>query len=507
FGPLGLASNTGVLRASGGDTGYLRYDTYARVIDENHAVGYTAGDFITQALPWSRSVRMGGVQASRAFRVRPDLVTMPLPTFAGETAVPTSVDLFVNGYRQQSASVQPGRFVLDNIPVVNGAGQATIVTTDAVGRQISTTLPFYVSATLLKPGLLDFSAEVGALRRNYGLRNFDYGPTAASGVARYGLLRSLTIEGHAEAARGLGMAGLGVAWSPRRMGIITASAAASRTDALSGSQWAVGYEYNTQRFSLAVQHEQRGGSYRDLGDFGTTSGSGARRMDRVIGGMSLGLSGSLSVAYFDGKTLGQPDSRIATASYQRGLGRRATLLATIDHDFERRSTGAQLRIAVPFGRNSVGGGVTYADGRTRTEVDFARSMPSQGGLGVDAGVAVDQRGETFGQGTVTWRNNDVQVQAGAATAAGQSSAWTSATGSIIAMDRSVFTANRVSDAFAVVNTGQRGVGVFYENQRVGATDKRGRLFVPHVISYQNATYAIDALALSADQVADAVKLQ
>ena len=87
FGPFGTLSNDGTLRAvqGGGSSaprGYLRYDTRYRHVDEDHALAFTAGDLITQSLPWTTSVRMGGFQIARDYRVRPDLLTMPLPSFA-----------------------------------------------------------------------------------------------------------------------------------------------------------------------------------------------------------------------------------------------------------------------------------------------------------------------------------------------------------------------------------------------------------------------------------------
>ena len=57
------------------------------------------------------------------------------------------------------------------MPYINGAGEATVVTTDAQGRQVVTSLPFYVSNTLLARGLSDFDLSVGRLRDDYGLRN------------------------------------------------------------------------------------------------------------------------------------------------------------------------------------------------------------------------------------------------------------------------------------------------------------------------------------------------
>ncbi|WP_353462585.1 fimbria/pilus outer membrane usher protein, partial [Pseudomonas aeruginosa] len=117
-------------------------------------------------------VRMGGFRFARNFGVRPDLVTYPLLRFDGQAAVPSTVDLFINGYKASSADLQPGPFAISNVPYINGAGEATVVTTDAQGRQVVTSLPFYVSNTLLARGLSDFDLSVGRLRDDYGLRNF-----------------------------------------------------------------------------------------------------------------------------------------------------------------------------------------------------------------------------------------------------------------------------------------------------------------------------------------------
>jgi len=183
FDSWGTLSNTGQYRRTlSGDAvgtlnnGYLRYDTTWRYSDDERLLTYEAGDLVSGALPWSSSVRLGGVQLSRDFGVRPDLVTYPLPQFAGEAAVPSSVDLFINGYKSSSADLQPGPYTLTNIPFINGAGEAVVVTTDALGRQVSTTVPFYVTSSLLQKGLSDFSVAAGTLRRDYGLKDFGYGP-------------------------------------------------------------------------------------------------------------------------------------------------------------------------------------------------------------------------------------------------------------------------------------------------------------------------------------------
>lgn len=509
FGGFGTFSNTGTMRISGGNTssGYLRFDTRYRLIDEVHAIAMTAGDLITQSLPWASSVRLGGFQISRDFQVRPDLLTMPLPSFAGQTAVPSTVDLFVNGYKQQSAEVVPGRFVLDNLPVVNGAGQATIVTTDAVGRQVATTVPFYVASELLRQGLVDGSFEAGLLRRGYGIRSFDYGAAAASGTIRYGLNRRLTIEGHGEATRGLQLLGGGVTVQPGLWGVVDIAAAASHRNGRADHQVSVGYSYNSRVFGFAAQHLERSSGYRDLGSFNLYTLQSTRRSDRLILTAALPGQGSVGIAFIDARTLDRTRMRLASFSWSRPIGRLANLFLGADHDFVRRTTSAQVRVLIPFGRGSISAGASRNDARgTLGQLDYQRSIPSNGGLGIAASVANTGGGSAFGQATAEWRGRTMDVQAGGAFAGRRGSLWAGATGTLVMLDRQVYAANQVSDAFAVVSTdGVANVPISYENQNIGVTDKHGRLFVPSITAYHPGRFGLDPLALDAGLSAPVVE--
>jgi outer membrane usher protein len=55
----------------------------------------------------------------------------------------------------------------------------------------------------------------------------------------------------------------------------------------------------------------------------------------------------------------------------------------------------------------------------------------------------------------------------------------------------MFLANRVDDAFAVVETGVQGLEVFHENRPVGRTDSRGRAFIPGLRAHDKNKIAID----------------
>lgn len=82
------------------------------------------------------------------------MITYPLPQFKGQAALPSTVDLLINGQKANSSDVQSGPFILNNVPFINGKGEAVIVTTDSVGRQVATSVPFYISNTLLKTGVI-----------------------------------------------------------------------------------------------------------------------------------------------------------------------------------------------------------------------------------------------------------------------------------------------------------------------------------------------------------------
>ncbi|WP_156680824.1 fimbria/pilus outer membrane usher protein [Sphingomonas profundi] len=499
FGRLGSLSNTGVVRVGAlGRNGYVRFDTRFRQVDEARALAFTAGDLITQALPWTTAARVGGLQLARNFRVRPDLITVPLPSFAGQATVPSGVDLFVNGYRQQQqVDVAPGRFVLDSVPVVNGAGEARIVTTDAVGRQIATVIPFYVAPELLRPGLTDFSVEAGALRRGYGVRAFDYGRLLASASLRHGATPRLTIEAHGETAGGMVEGGLGAAWSPGLWGAVHGSLAVSRRQGMTGTQLAVGYAYASRRFSVGVEHIQRSGAFADVASFDLRTWRGRMRIDRVSGSLVLGGIGSVGLAYIDSRTRDGRRARLASTSLSMPVGRRLSVFGAVDYDFDARSASAQLRLVLPFGRNgTAGAGLSRQPGGVlRGQVNVSRSVPTEGGLGLSADAAVDGRGTFAGQASGIWRAQSHQLEAGYARAPGGSSTWIGASGSVAMLDGGIFLANALPDAFAVVSTGTPKVKVLYENQLIGRTGGSGRLFVPRVTAYHPGRFAIDALDL------------
>lgn len=507
FDGFGVISNMGVYTryfGSGGEFGnrrqdrYMRYDTYWRYNDQDDMLGYQLGDFVSGSLNWSNAVRMGGLRFSRNFAVRPDLVTYPLLNFSGDAAVPSAVDLFINGARASSNQLQPGPFTLSNVPYINGAGQATVVTTDALGRQVTTSLPFYVSNTLLAPGLSDFDLSVGKLRRDYGVRNFSYGAAAASGIYRYGVSQHLTLSAHGESASGLKLAGAGADIGVGLLGTLSLAATHSDSSDGNGQQYLAGYSYYSRNFGIALQRIQRVGDYTDLSSLDSKFRL-ARRSDQATGTVSLGKLGTLGAGYFDIRADDGSRTRLLNLSYNRALWGSSSVYLSINKELGGNDYSALLQLVIPLGQNGmINMGVTRdTQNRYSGRAMWSRAVPSQGGMGWNVGYGAGA--QHYQQADLTWRTQSMQLQGGLYGERGDYTRWADLSGSLVWMDNAVFASNQVNDAFVVVNTqGFENVPVRYENQLMGHTDDNGHLLVPWVASYYPAKFAIDTLQLPAN---------
>ncbi|RLM24906.1 fimbrial assembly protein [Brenneria alni] len=503
FSDYGILSNTGIYNittgnsASGRRDGYRRYDTYWRYSESERMLTYQVGDLISNSLTWSNSVRMGGVRISRNFNLRPDIVTYPLLQYSGSAAVPSTVDLFINGYKANSSTLNPGPFTLTNTPYLNGAGEATVITTDVQGRQVSTTIPFYVSNTLLRTGLSDFDLSIGVLRQDYGFRNESYSSAPAfSGIYRYGLTNWLTLSTHAEAIQDLYLAGVGTDFTVGRWGTLSSSYSQSEKEA-SGQQYTVGYSYYTQRIGLNVQHSKRSAEYRDLTVVDNKSHLSRQNNQATLSSQLFGQgNGTVGIGYFDIQSFDRSRVKLLNVSYTRQLWKGSSVYAAFNKTLGENGYSAQIQLVIPFGsNNTVNTGVQRnANGDYSSRIGITRSTPTYGGFGWNLAYAAGKN--PYQQGSLSWRGPYNLLQGGVYGNEGNTTQWGEASGSLIYMDGALFPSNRINDAFIVVDTeGYAGVPVKYENQLVGATNKRGHLLVPWVTSNYPARVEIDPLPL------------
>ncbi|MBV9653576.1 MAG: fimbrial biogenesis outer membrane usher protein [Acetobacteraceae bacterium] len=519
FSPYGVF-DSGFLTYAGAGTTFSSANTVTRLgttytySDADSLRRYRLGDVITGALDWTRPVRLGGIQLATDFQMRPDLITFPLPTLAGTVAVPSTIDVLVNGTRQFSSQVEQGPFAIPQLPVVTGQGNVSMVITDPVGRQVVENLPYYASSNLLAEGLSSLSFEAGSVRLNYGLRSNDYQGEAASASGRYGLTDDVTVEGHAEGTSQLGMGGAGGAVAIGSLGVLSFSGAGSHSFGQSGYQLGVGFQHQTQGISLSASTLRASQSFRDIAAvYGQPSPS---QITHLSVGFPLGDFGSLALAYsvidqsaranFRGtpiqaraasNALGflfpvTEHARLLTGSWSKTLFGRLSVYATAYKDLSHsQSLGAFLGISLPFGsRDSVSASAAYTGSGFTPQVQSQRSVRDVGDLGWQA--VSSYAGSPQAWADVDYKSPWALLDVGAARAGSSNAARAGAQGSLAFADGGLFAANTITDSFAVIDTGEAtDVGVQQDNRSIGRTNGSGQLLVPDLRSFQENRIGID----------------
>ncbi|MGF6295112.1 fimbria/pilus outer membrane usher protein [Paraburkholderia youngii] len=489
----------------------IRLDTSWQLDFPGSMVTVTLGDAFNGALSWTRTMRFGGLRISRNFDLQPYRVTVPLASFVGETAVPSLVDLYINGVRQAQGPVAPGQFQVVGAPVITGAGTAQIVVTDITGQRRVVSIPFYNSANLLQKGLSDWSFEVGALRLDYGIRSFSYADNAMfSGSGRYGVTDYLTLEAHGETSHGLTMGGVGAAVRLGQAGVVSASFAASNYGHQRGQQYGAGYQWQGYGFSINLATLRRNDAFVDIG---TLEGSTLPlSSSQAFVGWNVGR-GQLGASFVRQSYQDLPSASYAGLSWSQSFGRFGYFSVGANRDLEGHGgTSAFAYWSLPLGNRVQTWASAVHQGRGNTAtVGAARDVPGdadgwgwrvQGSAGEDAGGQAEISQLTrFGE----WR---VGGQYLANQSAGNSTAYADVTGGLLLMQGHLFPMRRVYDAFALVSTdGIAGVPVKLENRLVGSTDDHGLLLVTPLNAWQNNDLSIDPRALPADVRVERVRMQ
>jgi outer membrane usher protein len=490
FGGFGNISANTVYRNYG--SGNINSDSYSRsgltVLELTYARdnpeqmrSVRVGDIITSPGMHGRALRVGGVQVGTNFSTRPELVTHPLPDFYGETAIPTAVELYVNGRLTQRQEVQPGSYVLEDVPVVNRFGQMQVVATDVLGRQQVFSQDFFVVPELLRTGLSEYSFSAGALREKFAIENFQYGDFVTTATWRYGLRDNLTVAGHGEISNQYAMLGGNGHYASANGGIFNAGLGFSNSDMGAGARWQLGYRKLSGLFNFSVAVS---GTTDKLDVLGSIVRPAKFQLVSTVG-KNFYENGSLGLSLVHQDFHSRPSLSIASASYSISLQRFLTISAHLSYvRSDRDDLSAGIRFSMPFGEHhSTSGGFTAGPNDQRIDAEINRALPVGNGFGYHiAAGALDGK---FVDAGVIAQNEIGTYRLDVRDAEAYGSTWQIGTsGSVAYLSGLTKLTRQVNDAFAVVNVGDiEGVRVYAENQEIGRTNRNGQIFVPGLRPY------------------------
>ena len=544
FSPYGTFEQSAIIRSIPDQAAdVIRLDTSFLYSDQERMITYRAGDAINGGLGWSRPIRFGGLQAQSNFALRPDLITMPLPTLGGTAAVPSTIDVYVNNIKTFSQDVGAGPFSLSNVPIVSGAGNAQLVIRDPSGHETKTTVPFYASPNLLAPGLTSWSLDAGLPRLSFGSTADTYVQSpVGSATLRRGIFDGMTAEGHVEAGAGIVNGGIGAVFRIGTFGVAATALSTSTGLGNPGLQSYFSYETRLFGFNISASSQHTFGVYDDLASatarlqgfpisdalnvYGlfnylpssyfsylpptslTTKSlsvySNARApqaLDRITISAPLPFDARSSVSTSFVRLLDDAGnlSKILTGSYSRSLPYDASLYATVFRDFgTTKNTGMFIGLTVPFNEAvSVSTGVSTGQNGTTLSADIVKPLGPQPGS-VGWRIRDAEGASPYREASISYRSNYGTIQVGANQNRENGGGLVELRGSIATMSGGVFFSNWIDDGFAVVNAGAPGLEVFHDNRPVGVTDARGMLLVPTLRSYQKNKITIDPSYLPID---------
>lgn len=469
-----------------------RLDSYYLRDDPINLMRIVVGDTVTDAREWTRQLRYGGIRIGTEFALQPNLLTFPTPALAGSAAVPSNVELLVNGTQRFQTDVGQGPFSISQVPLVTGAGDVTLVIRDPLGIERRVKSSYYVSSRLLRAGLSAWSAEAGAERRDYGLRSFRYAAPFAAGTYQRGVTDRITLEGRAEASRDVQMAGAGITMVMVPIGEFSVAAAGSESDAGQGYLYRAAFSRNAQKWNVNVSYQRASRTYREIG----VDREGERIVEQIqgAGGVTFGSEGTLGVAYTSLTYADGQGAQVLSGNYSLSVRDRAFVsLYAIHSRFSQadRQTSLGFNLTIPFGQRSSAYVQAGTDG-TRAEV--RTTPPVSGGWGYR--VAASTGTNARQQAEARWRGDIGEMTAQLDHAGGQTGARVTSRGSLLLADGAFFPTRQVESGFAVVRVpDQNDVRVYQENRLVGRTNMRGIAVIPDLRPYE-----INRLSIAAADV-------
>lgn len=513
FGDNLFLSNGSTTQDPGGERRFVRLMSSVTHDDREKLQRIVAGDFFTPSRDFSTGINLGGISISKLYGLNPYFVQFPMQSVGGTVALPSDLEVYLDGQRVRTEKLQPGQFQLNDILAYGGARNVQLLLRDAFGRVQRLDYSFYFSDQPLRQGLHEYSYNLGAVRRNYGSQSNDYGPPAFAMFHRYGVNDALTLGVRAEATKELFNAGPTATVVLGTAGVANVALAGSSIGGHHGASGLASYNYQAKRWSVGASVRRDWRDYAALGDPPTMTNRKAE--GNLTASYYLAERGTISLSHSflstrdavapSVPTPAQPfilspldSSHITALSYYTPLASgRATLSASLSHIRDKTT---------PQGRNGVFVGVMVfldkdyslatnyrSDKTTNTQsVQFTKNQPIGEGLGYV--LSGDRTSDPTGQSLQL--KSSIQFNAPAAIfradlgrsqdQLGQNNGdyRASVAGGVGFAGGTVGFGRPITDSFGIVKVGELpGIAVSVNGQPIGTTNAHGQVFVPTLTPY------------------------
>ena len=481
----------------------IRYGTSLTHDDRRTRQRWIFGDFTATSGDLGSFLNLGGISFSQSYQIDPNLVRQPMASFTGNITSPSQAEIYLDGIRVRTETLQPGQFELKNLNYYGGQRDITVVLRDRFGREQTLVYPFYFTDLNLREGLHDYSYNIGLQRQNLGTLSNDYGKLAMSAFHRYGFSDSLTLGGRGEAEPGRLNLGVTAAARSNTVGVVSGGLSAGRSPAGRGWAGVARYGYQSRQFSAQTEIRRTSPNYETVGQLALTD----RLKSEVSVGASYGTSafGNLSIDWRQFLQYRGMDQRILTLGYSRTLFGGISLRASVSRVKSAlpSTSSTHVMLALSYSpTNDITANALHRsrDGTTSDLVQVGKNTPIGEGLGyrivgerlssiLESSVRLSPSLQYNGaHGVYTADFTTSRSPGGSA----QNAYQLGISGGVAYVDSTLALSRPVTDSFGIVKVGElEGVRVYHSAQEIGRTDREGKVFLPNLGSYVANRVAID----------------
>jgi outer membrane usher protein len=443
---------------------------------------WTIGDSLAYSGPLGGDAWIAGVTVAKEFAIDPYYVRFPTLSLSTPIAVPSVMEVYVNGQVVSQERVAPGRLDLRNLPLTMGRNDARVVVRDAFGQTRELSSTYYLTTSALSQGVQDYQYSVGFRRLGVGDRTADYRTPVVVARHRRGITDSLTAGGRAELHPGRLFSGGPTVNVRLPFGEVETAASASRWREQWGTAAQTSFTYTGHPISAGGSVTVSSRHYATLTP--NPINEDPQRQASAFASVALARADSVTLQHTQTKLyqgISRERSGVLTSLH---ISRNTEFIASATYARDERGprTEAYAGITVMFGRSSSSVAHVRDSRGNRVAVESQQPLPVGVGYGYQLRA---ESGETASvNGVARYQGTHGRYELRQETIGADSTTTLSAMGAIVGIGGGVFTTRPVEDSFALVRVpGVEGVRAFASHQEIGKTGKRGDLLVPDLQAY------------------------
>lgn len=518
---FGFSSFSANYLASNSTTKMMRGDTYLQWEDTETRQRVILGDFQMNSPTLLSGGKFGGVLWQSNFRQYGQFQFAPSFDMNANVQTPSHAELYINNVKTREWDLQPGSVNLPSL-LNSGQGDATLVLTDAFGRQQTITQPFYVTQQLLKEGLHDFSYGLGAMRNFNTNKVFDYGDLALFGNHRYGFTNNLSAGMAFTTTTKKANLGASLTRSFAGNSVIDSAVSVSHQKSLNGYLAHTNYQFTQEYLNLSVNAGYASRYYGGLYTDADSLQKNKYRMQSTLNlripetQSSVGVGFSQSVSWLDTK------SSLLSLFFRQSLFKGLTLNTQVNHDLTTGDNIASLSLnyfpttedtSSILYNNNLSYETSYDD---KTHVDRQNwQTQKQGNIGEGynytaalqkedqklSGFARYQYKNDNGIYTANYAQNEQTILGNISVA-----------GSLVTADNEIHLSRPITDSFAVVKVSgtEEDVAIYNDGALLGHASGNKDIVIPTLQSRRIGKLGIKpkdiGLALVADRNEQAIDI-